>query len=64
MKEYTLTTMPLPSQYIGWERAGEYMIEPGKWVKVINKVADKLYKVYLADEHWKLPIVIEQIDDI
>jgi hypothetical protein len=64
MKQYTVKTISLPSQYIGWERAGEYMIEPGNWIKVIKKVADKLYKVYSSDEHWKLPIVIEQIDDI
>lgn len=64
MATYKVTLMEIPSSYTFWERGGEYMLEPNKWIKVIKRISDRTYKVYLAEDWAKLPYTIKQEDDV
>lgn len=41
----------------------DYMISPGKWIKVIDKLGKTLYKVYQAKSFDQLPPIIQPQDD-
>jgi len=63
MKNYVIDTMELPKHFIGMEKGAAYMIKD-YWVRVIDKVGERLYKVYRSDSFSNLPPVIKDSDRV
>jgi hypothetical protein len=45
------------------EKGESYMITPGNWIKVIDRLNKNLYKVYQAKSFDQLPPIIQPQDD-
>jgi len=63
MSDYEIVTIDLPKHFIGMEKGAAYMLGR-EWVRVIDKVGERLYKVYRSDSFHNLPPVINDKDRV